>query len=32
MEELRAHMAGYNIMTCDFVDKINADSMFNSFI
>ena len=31
MEEVRAHMAGYNIMARDIVAKNNPDSMFNSF-
>ena len=31
MEEVRAHMAGYNIMARDIVAKKNPDSTFNSF-
>ena len=31
MEEVRAHMAGYNIMVRDIVAKNNQDSKFNSF-
>ena len=30
-EEVRAHMAGYNIMARDIVAKNNPDSKFNSF-
>ena len=31
VEEVRAHMAGYNIMARDIVAKNNPDSKFNSF-
>ena len=31
VEEVRAHMAGYNIMALDIVAKNNPDSKFNSF-
>ena len=31
VEEVRAHMAGHNIMARDIVAKNNPDSKFNSF-
>ena len=31
VEEIRAHMVGYNIMARDIVAKNNPDSKFNSF-
>ena len=31
VEEVRAHMAGYNTMARDIVAKNNPDSKFNSF-